>query len=311
MNTPAASIIIPVHNRPAELAHVLGQLAEQDRRDFEVVVVDDGSVPPVTYTEFPGGPPYPLRIIRHEKRSGIGKARNTGVKTAQADLLVFVDSDGDIPDRFWFEKHLALYEQAGEQARQAWKAGFVFHSEVCGISHTYWGRADTYSNWFGSAMTIACEVRDRHLPMHNTSTHRQVFDLVGAFAEDLEVCEDVEWSFRCLENGVGLFFIPGAPVGHFDRNTFREFWHHYHRFGKYALSVRKKCKRSAYEWLFPRGPVSAILLFFPLTSIMTAYVCWCWLFRSPRVLAYLPALYLANVACYIGIGQSLLTVKNK
>ena len=95
---PAASIIIPVYNRENELRHLLAQLEKQSRRDFEVVVVDDGSSTPVTLPKSAGNPPCLLRILRHEKRSGVGKARNTGIAAARADLLVFVDSDGDIAD---------------------------------------------------------------------------------------------------------------------------------------------------------------------------------------------------------------------
>ncbi|NLV43735.1 MAG: glycosyltransferase family 2 protein [Candidatus Hydrogenedentes bacterium] len=308
MTRPAASIIIPVYNRPEELSHVLGQLAVQSRLDFEVVVVDDGSSPPMTP---PAAPlPYNLRVVRNKQRGGIGKARNTGIASAGAELLVFVDSDGDIADTRWFEKHLALYPQAVEMARQAGKTGCVLHSEVVGISRNYWGRTDTYSNWFGSAMTRPCMVTDRHVPTHNTSVYREVFDHTGPFDESLEVCEDVEWSFRCLDSGIGLIFIPGAPVGHFDRNGFSGMWNHYYRFGRYALKARSKVKRTPYAWLFPRGPLSGVVLFFPVPMLMTGYVIWQWLRRDFKVLLYLPGLYLANLASYIGICRSLLDKKD-
>lgn len=309
MTQPAASIIIPVYNRPAELIHLLEQLACQSKQDFEVVVVDDGSSPSIQASSLPQNLPFPLHLVRHERRQGIGKARNTGISAARATLLMFIDSDGDVADNNWFEKHTALYREAAEKAQRAGKPGFVFHSEVRGISHTYWGRTDTYSNWFGSAMKQSCEVRDRHVPTHNTSVSREVFDKVGLFDETLEVCEDVEWSFRCLKAGIGLFFLPGAPVGHFDRNRFREMWGHYYRFGCYALEVRRKTKHSPYAWLFPRGFLSALVLLLPVTTLMTGYIVRQWLYRDFKVLFYLPGLYLANLAFYLGICSSLLDGK--
>lgn len=305
MTVPAASIVIPVHNRAEELAHVLAQLAVQRRNDFELIVVDDGSDPPLTPELPQGGAPVPMRIVRHERRCGVGKARNTGVAAARADLVVFVDSDGDIADPDWFGRHMALHREAAAMAERSGKLLYVLHSEVRGISRSFWGRTDTYSNWFGSAMTRPCAVLDRHVPTHNTSVRKQVFEQAGLFDESLEVCEDVEWSFRCLEKGVGLFFIPGAPIGHFDRSGFREVWRHYQRFGRFARRVREKRAHAAYQWLFPRGSVSAALLFFPLTGLMTAYIVGCWLPRDPRVLLYLPGLYIANVAYYAGIWQDL------
>jgi GT2 family glycosyltransferase len=311
VNTPAASIIIPVFDRTGELFHVLDQLKRQSRCDFEAVIVDDGSTTPVTPAELPGNLPFPLRILRHESRRGIGKARNTGIAGAQAELFVFIDSDGDISDEHWFEKHMDLYARAGAMAREAHLPRYVFHSTVSGISDSYWGRSDTLSNWFGSSMSKPCRIRDRHVPTHNTSVHREVFEYVGPFDESLEVCEDVEWSFRCQDRGVGLFFIPGALIGHFDRNTFRDFWMHYYHFGLYALAVRRKHPRSAYQWIFPNGPVSAVVLFLPLTFLMTLYITGCWIFQRPEVLLYIPGLHLANIANYAGLTHSIFNERRK
>lgn len=311
MNGPAASIIIPVFNRPGDLAHVLEQLKAQRRCDFEVIVVDDGSEPPVSVESLPEGFSRPVRIVRHERRGGVGRARNTGIAAAGSDLFVFVDSDGDIDDPDWFGKHMELRREAAVMASGAGKELYVLHSEVRGISRTYWGRTDTYSNWFGSVLTTAREIHDRHVPTHNTSVHRRVFAQAGLFDEGLEVCEDVEWSFRCRDKGIALLFIPGAPLGHFDRTGFREVWRHYYRFGLFARRVREKQGHGAYQWLFPKGVVSAAFLFLPLTCLMTVYIFWCWLRRDPKVLYYLPGLYLANVAYYAGLWQDIRTAGEK
>ncbi len=306
MNTLAATIIIPVFDRTQEVSHLLGQLTRQTRLDFEVIVVDDGSTPPIERADLPADPPYSLRLLRHEARQGVGKARNTALREATADLLIFVDSDGDITDEHWLEKHIALRITGKDLAQKNGNTLFVLHSEVKGINASYWGRVDTYSNWFGSSMKRPCIVRDRHVPTHNTSAPREVFKRVGLFEESLEVCEDIEWCFRCMEQGVPLLFLPGAPLGHHDRNRFRDVWRHYYRFGLFALSVRKKRPSSPYQWLYPKGLVSAIVLFLPITALMTLYVAWYWLPGNPGVLVHLPGMYLANVANYAGLMKSLL-----
>ncbi len=301
-----ASIVIPVHNRPDDLAHVLSQLAGQSDLDFEVVVVDDGSTPPVSDSAHHGGCPYSFTLVRHEARQGVGRARNTGVKNARTDVIVFVDSDGDISDVEWFQKHMALREQAREMAANRDAAHFVFHSEVRGLSKTLVGRVDTYSNWFGSCMTRAEIVTDRHVPTHNTSAHRAVFEDVGYFDEELGLCEDVEWCLRCLDHGVALIYIPGAPVGHFDRDTIRGVWDHYLRLGRYAPLVRRKRPKSAFSALYPRNRFAAALLFLPFTTLLTTYITLQWLPRSPVVILYVPGLFFANVAYYVGMCQTLM-----
>lgn len=300
-----ASIVIPVYNRPDDLAHVLTQLTAQNDRDFEVVVVDDGSTPPVAESARPENFNYPLRVERHEQRRGVGPARNTGVKCARAEVVLFVDSDGDLSDPDWFRKHMDLRARAGEMAAGLGAEHFVFHSEVRGLSTTVMGRVDTYSNWFGSCMTKASVVRDRHVPTHNTSVHRNVFEVTGYFDEALGLCEDVEWCLRCHDHGVALIYIPGAPVGHFDRDTLRGVWDHYLQLGRYAPLVRRKRPASSFSALYPRNRLAAALLFLPFTTLLTTYITVQWLRRSPMVLAYVPGLFFANVAYYLGMCQTL------
>ncbi len=305
MTPPTASIVVPVYNRMQDLCGLLEQLRAQTRLDFEAVVVDDGSDDPVSSHVTPESFPFPLRVIRHEGRCGVGKARNTGVTEARSDLIIFVDSDAAIADTRWFEKHLSLRAQAESMAQRAGKPCFVFHSEVRGIHASWAGRVDTYSNWSGSCMTRSQEIRGRHVPMNNASMRREAFEAAGFFDEELELCEDIEWCFRCLERGVGLFYVPGAPIEHHDRNAAKDVWEHYRRIGAYAPLVRRKRRHSPHGWLFPKTRAAAWVLFLPMTVAMTLHVLLQWLRRDPRVLLYAPGLYLANVAEFVGLYAAL------
>ncbi|HPX87070.1 MAG TPA: glycosyltransferase family 2 protein [Candidatus Hydrogenedentes bacterium] len=305
MNTVMASIIIPVYNRHGELQRLLHQLSGQTNTAFEVVLVDDGSDPPINLRETETPLPFPVVLKRHTMRSGIGKARNTGVQAAGAPLLLFLDSDGDLLDHAWFEKHLRLHRRAKELAAAAGKDLCVVHSEVLGTAPGWWGKVDGYSNWYGSTGRKEKAIRDRHVPTHNTSVEKAIFERTGLFDETLEVLEDVEWGLRCLSSGIALYYLPGAPVRHLDRSTFRSVWRHYETFGYFAPLVRKKAADATYSFLFPRGMLSALLLFLPVTGLMTLYILFRWIGHRPQVLWYLPGLYIANVAYYAGICRRL------
>ena len=88
------SVIAPCYQTPAEtLAMTLASLEGQTypRNLFEVVLVDDGSDPPVARPE---STPLNVRIVRQERRGfGIARARNAGVRAAAHDVLLFLDSD--------------------------------------------------------------------------------------------------------------------------------------------------------------------------------------------------------------------------
>ena len=90
------SLIIPVFNRPDEVAELLQSLASQTFRDFEVVVVEDGSsVPCREVVERYAGM---LDVHYYAKpNSGPGQTRNYGAERSRGDYLIILDSDVILP----------------------------------------------------------------------------------------------------------------------------------------------------------------------------------------------------------------------
>lgn len=97
IGTIPLSLIVPVHGRQHKLERALASVARQSVPPSEVVVVDDGSSPPVSV-------PYPLRekldirLIRHSLNKGAAAARNTGMRAAVNDWVTFLDSDDFLLD---------------------------------------------------------------------------------------------------------------------------------------------------------------------------------------------------------------------
>ena len=87
------SVVVPCYQGRGELAVALAALERQTypRALFEVVVVDDGSEPPL---DPPADSPLELRIVRQPRRGfGLARARNRGVQAARHDIVVFLDAD--------------------------------------------------------------------------------------------------------------------------------------------------------------------------------------------------------------------------
>ena len=100
------SVIIPLYNKEAIIERTLRSVLSQDYDDFEVVIVDDGSTDrslAVVERELPQikgklNVNTPVRIIRQEN-GGPSKARNTGVRNAKGEWIVFLDADDELlPD---------------------------------------------------------------------------------------------------------------------------------------------------------------------------------------------------------------------
>jgi glycosyltransferase involved in cell wall biosynthesis len=89
--TPFFSVIVPVYNRSDTLAAALGSVFAQTDQDFEIIVVDDGSIDnPQAVVDAIADPR--IRFLRQANRGG-GHARNVGIDLARGDFVAFLDSD--------------------------------------------------------------------------------------------------------------------------------------------------------------------------------------------------------------------------
>jgi glycosyltransferase involved in cell wall biosynthesis len=91
---PSVSVIVPVYNRAALLEQALDSVASQTYRDFEVLVVDDGSLEETwrAVGRFRGRLGQRLFYV-YQRNLGISGARNTGCRLARGRYLAFLDSD--------------------------------------------------------------------------------------------------------------------------------------------------------------------------------------------------------------------------
>lgn len=87
---PTISVVIPTYNRRELIIEAINSVLEQEPKNFEIIVVDDGSSD--------GTPKYleslnlPIKIVRKDN-GGVSSARNAGIKQAQGKYIAFLDSD--------------------------------------------------------------------------------------------------------------------------------------------------------------------------------------------------------------------------
>ncbi|MBR6926794.1 MAG: glycosyltransferase family 2 protein, partial [Bacteroidaceae bacterium] len=90
------SFIIPVYNRPDEVAELLESLTLQRLQDFEVVIVEDGSSIPCKAVCDSFAEKLTIRYFAKEN-GGPGPARNYGAERAEGQWLIILDSDVVLP----------------------------------------------------------------------------------------------------------------------------------------------------------------------------------------------------------------------
>ena len=111
--TPIVSVILPTYNRAHLVGRAIRSVLDQTYQDFELIVVDDGSMDNTEGMVKAFKDPR-IRYIRHEQNRGGAAARNTGIKAAQGEYIAFQDSDDEwLPEKL--EKQMRIFEKASAQ----------------------------------------------------------------------------------------------------------------------------------------------------------------------------------------------------
>jgi glycosyltransferase involved in cell wall biosynthesis len=101
VSEPTVSVIVPCHNGGRFLDDLCGTLAAQTFRDFEIIVIDDGSTEEETKSKLAALEPS-IRVLRQEKKWMAG-ARNTGFRAARGEFVLPLDCDDRLDPSFLAE----------------------------------------------------------------------------------------------------------------------------------------------------------------------------------------------------------------
>jgi GalNAc5-diNAcBac-PP-undecaprenol beta-1,3-glucosyltransferase len=112
-STPFFTVVIPSYNRAALLGDVLQSVQAQTFQDFEVILVDDGSTDETAAVVQKLAAADPRIRYQYQQNAERGAARNTGIKAAKGDFVVFFDSDDEMKPDYLQVLHTGIQAQPG------------------------------------------------------------------------------------------------------------------------------------------------------------------------------------------------------
>ena len=113
IDTPRVSVVVPVRDRRDLLRDLLAALDVQTLRDFELIVVDDGSVDgSAELAESTTVAGQPVRVLRQEGLGAVA-ARQRGAAGSRGEVLAFTDSDC-APDPVWLAEGVAALDAGAD-----------------------------------------------------------------------------------------------------------------------------------------------------------------------------------------------------
>ncbi len=232
------SIIVPVYNRPQEILELLKSLEEQSYKEFEVIIVEDGS--DVSAKEIVQSFRDTLNVHYFFKpNSGAGQSRNFGMDKAQGNYFLILDSDVIVPKDYVFE----INKRLSKDFTDAFGGPDAAHP-----SFTVLQKAIDYS--MTSLLTTGGirgnkNAKNKFQPRSfNLGISKKAFEKTKGFSK-MKIGEDIDLTFRLWDAGFDTQLIVEAYVFHKRRSTLRQFYVQTNNFGYARPFLNKKFPKTA------------------------------------------------------------------
>ena len=231
------SIIVPVFNRPDEVDELLQSLVGQTLKDFEVVIVEDGSEKPCKDVCDKYAGKIDLKYFM-KKNSGPGQSRNYGAERANGEYLIVLDSDVVLPEGYL----KAVDDELRREPADAFGGPDCAHD-----SFTETQKAISYSmtSFFTTGGIRGGKKKlDKFYPRSfNMGIRRDVYMRLGGFSK-MRFGEDIDFSIRIFKAGCKCRLFPEAWVWHKRRTDMRKFFRQVYNSGIARVNLYKKYPES-------------------------------------------------------------------
>ena len=218
------SVIVPVYNRPSECEELLESLTHQTQRDFEVIIVEDGSsVPCRDVVER-----YADKLAVHyydKPNSGPGQTRNYGVERANGEYVIILDSDVVLPEGYFAAIDAELAANPCDAFGGPDRAHESFSTTQKAINYAMTSFFTTGGIRGGKAKL------DKFYPRSfNMGVRREVYQALEGFSA-MRFGEDIDFSTRIFKSGYCCRLFPEAWVYHKRRTDLKKFFKQVHNSG--------------------------------------------------------------------------------
>lgn len=213
------SLIVPVYNRPNEVDELLESLSRQTEKDFEVIIVEDGSSIPCKEVTDKYRQTLPRLLYFAKENSGPSGTRNYAAERANGEYLIFLDSDCVLPEGYIaaVSKELSASDAVCFGGPDRAHASFTPVQKAINYAMT--------SFFTTGGIRGGKKKLDKFYPRSfNMGIRADVFRTIHGFNTALRFGEDIDFSTRVIKGGYKTRLFPTAWVWHKRRTDFRKFF---------------------------------------------------------------------------------------
>lgn len=228
--TPRYSIVVPVYNRPDEINELLASLQQLEYKNFEVIIVEDGSVKKCDSVVSRYSSTLNIRYF-FKSNSGPGPSRNFGFNNARGEYFIVFDSDCIIPPHYLDAVEASLVVHRWD----AWGGPDRAHQNFTLIQQAM--------GYTMSSVLTTGGIRGgkQHIGVFqprsfNMGLSKHVFEATNGFSFT-HFAEDIELSIRMVQAGFKVGLITDAFVYHKRRTNLKQFFQQVFNFGRGRVLV--------------------------------------------------------------------------
>ena len=273
------SIVIPVYNRPDEVAELLESLTKQTDKGFEVLVIEDGSSVPCQEV----CDQYADKLDLHyyfKSNSGRSETRNYGMERASGDWFIIYDSDVIVPPQYIATVRAELAKNPVDCYGGPDAADDSFSDVQKAINYSMTSIMTT------GGIRGAIKNKEKFSPRSfNMGISRKCFETVGGYKN--MIGEDIDMSIRIKVAGFKTTLIPEAYVYHKRRVDLMKFFRQVNTFGKGRVLLGELHPGSLkLVHLMPAAFVIGNIGLLAISCLLLAVGYWKWslLFLAPIML---------------------------
>lgn len=244
------SIIIPCHNEERYLKGCIDSVLAQSYKDFELIMVDDGSSDG-SGRIIKGYKDKRIRYIRNAVSLNGARARNKAISVARGRLLFFTDADC-IVDKDWLRSGVECFRK----------------NDCVGVEGQLYYVSKGYKTTLSDQLTIDVDIKG-HWMAGNVAYSRDILSKVGVFNPEYEFMQDRELALRVREIG-DIAFCSGMTVTHLKKRwSCKGFWRKTRRI-IYKIMLYKRFGSKGFGVVYHHivNPMNLVkMIIFPLAFI--------------------------------------------
>ena len=267
------SVIIPVFNRPDETDELLNSLCNQSYKNFEVIVVEDGSSLCCREITEKYGDRLDIHYF-YKENSGPGDSRNFGAGKSKGDYLIILDSDCLVPENYFAEIEKELNENPCD----------AFGGPDC--AHESFSPIQKAINYAMTSFFTTGGIRggrkkmDKFYPRSfNMGIRRDVYEQMNGFS-NMRFGEDIDFSIRIFKAGHSVRLFLQAFVWHKRRTDLRKFYKQVYNSGMARINLYKRHPESLKPVHLLPTAFTLGLFFLLISSFFCIYALWLVLFYA-------------------------------